>query len=136
MNIQELQTKINTTDYWDLPVLDFKVNFMGDEAVLYLDGESHYWELTFQRCYSLSYKTDADDPVYDRPPYMRDRHLLQIGYFGQDITVRAAKIEGFYEITMYLSMMEVEIVCKMVLVQKIEKEKMHFFWEQEGKQGT
>lgn len=37
MNVQQKMEEINQTDYWDLGALEFRTNYLGDEASLFIE---------------------------------------------------------------------------------------------------
>ena len=51
-----------------------------------------------------------------------------MGYYGQDITVTNADVVGFYKITMDMSIMNLEITCKHVEVEKVKLSSVDLFW--------
>lgn len=60
-NIELLQEKIDTTNYWDMTILDVKTQYFGDEIDLYIEGtESYCWKISFLSCYKVNYQTDVD----------------------------------------------------------------------------
>ena len=37
--IESLQEKIDKTEYWDIKILDFQINFLGDEVSMWIYNE-------------------------------------------------------------------------------------------------
>jgi len=61
MNIEEIQKKIDETDYWYEKILDIKGLYFLDEITLIIDDEykDTCWKIAFLSCYKVSYTTDA-----------------------------------------------------------------------------
>ncbi len=53
----------------------------------------------------------------------------QLGYWIQDISVNEAPTEGFYIIKLDLSIMEIQIECRNIHIDKINNNNLSFFWE-------
>ena len=53
----------------------------------------------------------------------------QLGYFGQDISVSQSEIDGFYIVKLDLSIMEMQIQCRDIRIDKISKKNLLFFWK-------
>lgn len=83
------------------------------------------WKLSFLSCWKVLYETDAN---WRRIINVRDMKKSQLGYYGQDITVSESVTEKFYKIDLDLSIMEMHIECQDILVEKVLKEKVNFFW--------
>lgn len=110
---QEIQRKIDQTNYWDTEVLDFQINCFGDEVCLrYYENESSYWEVVFLTCYWVQYKTDA---TWRTIPRVKDMTGAQKGYYCQKIWLSPSKVgDEFIDVIMDLSIMDVQITCKEV----------------------
>ena len=55
----------------------------------------------------------------------------QLGYYGQDITLNESKdFEGFYDISIDLTILTAKIICKEVSVEKISNSSLSMFWEE------
>jgi len=131
MDPAEAQRLIEQTCYWDAKIFDFQISYFGDEVTLYLeDDETTCWQIKFLGCYSLSYQTDAD---YRGTIYVRDMSRPQLGYFGQDISVRESELEGFLSVSLNLFLLEGKLECKEVEVQKLETDTIPFFWRENGR---
>lgn len=126
MNAQDIQRMIDQTEYWDVNILDFKTAFFGDEAFLYIYNDAtSCWKVCFSSCYEVKYRTDADRR---KIPFVKNMEKPQLGYYGQDITVTNADVVGFYKITMDMSIMNLEITCKHVEVEKVKLSSVDLFW--------
>lgn len=140
MNINDIQQKIDTTDYWDLPILDLEIKFFGDEVSLYIEKDKvNCYKISFLFCYKVNYETDAN--------WRGDSRVKNIGplsgYYGQDISLekyletdesvkRSIKKYGgtdeFIKCSLDLSIMTMTIVCKNILVEEVRMEDTSFFW--------
>ena len=57
--IESLQEKIDKTEYWDMKILDFQINFLGDEVSMWIYNDADTsWRVSFLSCYKVSYETD------------------------------------------------------------------------------
>lgn len=125
----EIQKQVDATGYWDMDILDLRISFFGDEVELFIaDGDSACWDVVFSGCSKVSYETDAGWGWKARPR-VRDMRKPQLGYYGQDISVRQGRMEGFYEVDMDLSIMKMNLVCMEITVCKIPVEEAAFFWQ-------
>ena len=58
--IASLQEKIDKTEYWDMKILDFQINYFGDEVNMWIYSDADTsWRISFLSCYKVSYDTDA-----------------------------------------------------------------------------
>ena len=86
-NIEEMQRRIDETEYWDEKILDIKNLYFGDEIEVIIDddeNEDNCWKIVFLSCYSVSYITDAD---WRKIKFVKEMSNSQLGYYGQDILV-------------------------------------------------
>lgn len=126
MSVQEIQTEIDKTEYWDVNILDFQIAFFGDEAFLYVyNDETSCWKIHFSSCYEIRYRTDADKRKISLVKSMKKS---QLGYYGYDIKVTSSNIADFYKITIDLSIMNIEVICKNVKVGIVKTNSINFFW--------
>ena len=125
--IESLQEKIDKTEYWDVEILDFRINFFGDEVNMWIYNDADTsWRISFLACYKVSYETDA---TWRGIPYVRDMKKPQLGYYGQDITIsEREEFKGFYSISMDLTILLVQIICKEVQVEKVPNSSLNIFW--------
>lgn len=125
--IDSLQEKIDKTEYWDVEILDFRINFFGDEVNMWIYNDADTsWRISFLACYKVSYETDA---TWRGIPYVRDMKKPQLGYYGQDITIsESEEFKGFYSISMNLKILLVQIICKEVQVEKVPNSSLNIFW--------
>lgn len=123
----EIQKLIDETDYWDVEILDLKVSYFGDEVEMIIDNdEETCWKVCFLSCYKVLYETDANRRKITK---VRDMKKSQLGYFGQDISVSQSEINGFYIVKLDLSIMEMQIQCRNIRIDKISKKDLLLFWE-------
>ena len=127
MTDNELQEMIDKTDYWDVEILDMKASYFGDVIEIYIDDdEETCWKVSFLSCYKVSYETDAN---WRTIMHVKDMKRPQLGYYGQDISVSRSEIENFYTVKLDLSIMEMQIECRDIQVDKIAKKDISLFWK-------
>ncbi len=126
--LKTIQEKIDQTEYWDLPVLDFQIKFFGDEVDLFLyHDEDTSWKLSFLTCHRVAYETDA---TWRGIAYVREMKKPQLGYYGQDITLNESKeFDGFYDVSMDLTILTAKIVCKEITVEKVSNDSWDISWK-------
>ncbi len=127
MNIEKIQKKIDETDYWDCEIFDLKISYFGDEIeLIFYNDEESSWKISFLSCYKVLYETDANRrKIFS----VKDMKRPQLGYWIQDISVNEAPTEGFYIIKLDLSIMEIQIECRNIHIDKINNNNLSFFWE-------
>lgn len=115
--LQELQRKIDRTNYWDAEVIDFHIKYFGDEVCLrYVEDENSYWEVVFLTCYLVRYETDA---TWRTIAHVKDMTRLQKGYYCQKIQISPSKVGNeFIDVEMDLSIMDVQITCKEIEINQ------------------
>lgn len=125
--IDSLQQKVDKTEYWDVEILDFQINFFGDEVNMWIYNDADTsWRISFLSCYKVSYETDA---TWRGIPYVRDMKKPQLGYYGQDITIsESEEFKGFYSISMDLTILLAQIICKEIQVEKVPNSSLNIFW--------
>ena len=97
-----------------------------DEVELLVDNdEETCWKISFLSCYRVLYETDANRRKIIK---VRDMKKPQLGYYGQDISVCESEEDNFYKVNLNLSIMEMQIECKDIFVEKISKENLELFW--------
>lgn len=128
--LKTIQEKIDQTEYWDLPVLDFQIKFFGDEVDLFLyHDEDTSWKLSFLTCHRVAYETDA---TWRGVARVREMKKPQLGYYGQDITLNESKeFDGFYDVSMDLTILTAQIVCKEITVEKVSNDSWDIFWKKD-----
>lgn len=90
--LKELQRKIDETQYWDLRILDFQIDYFGDEVNIFIyNDEVTSWRISFSSCYRVEYQTDAN---WRTITHVSDMRKAQLGYYGQDITLTQNKSLG------------------------------------------
>ena len=126
--LKTIQEKIDQTEYWDMPVLDFQIKFFGDEVDLFLyHDEDTSWKLSFLTCHRVAYETDA---TWRGVARVREMKKPQLGYYGQDITLNESKeFDGFYDVSMDLTILTAKIVCKEITVEKVSNDSWDIFWK-------
>ena len=118
---------INETDYWDMKILDLKASYFGDEVELIVDNdEETCWKISFLSCYRVLYETDANRR---KDIKVRDMKKPQLGYYGQDISVCESENANFYKVDLDLSIMEIHVECKDIIINKISKKNLELFWK-------
>ena len=126
--LKTIQEKIAQTEYWDMPVLDFQIKFFGDEVDLFLyHDEDTSWKISFLTCHRVAYETDA---TWRGVARVREMKKPQLGYYGQDITLNKSKeFDGFYDVSMDLTILTAQIVCKEITVEKVSNDSWDIFWK-------
>lgn len=126
--IESIQEKIDQTEYWDVDILDFQTNFFGDEVNIFVYNDTDTsWKISFLSCYKVTYETDA---TWRTITHVRDMKKPQLGYYGQGITLTKNKdFEGFYDVSIDLTLLTAKIICKEVGVEKISNSLLSMFWE-------
>ncbi len=129
--VEVLQAKIDQTEYWDLEILDFNIDFFGDEVNIFVYNDADTsWKISFLSCFKVTYETDA---TWRSITKVREMKKPQLGYFGQDITLRENKeYEGFYDVSIDLTIMIAKIICKDVNVELVSNNTLDIFWWKDG----
>ncbi|MGX7418091.1 hypothetical protein ACWOFR_04720 [Carnobacterium gallinarum] len=132
MKISTLQEQINQMDYWDSQILDFSINYFGDEVSIAIenDDETDY-VLKLLTCYSVSYENDARNRWNNLD--VRNMSREQLGYFAHDISVKESSIENFIEIDLQLPSLFAKVTCKNIEITKIEHADKNYFWNNNTK---
>ena len=123
-----MQEKIDQTEYWDLKILDFQIEFFGDEVNIFVYNDADTcWKISFSSCYKVTYETDV---TWRTIAHVRDMKKSQLGYYGQDITLSESKdFNGFYDISIDLTILTAKIICKEVNVEKISNSQLRILEE-------
>lgn len=126
--IKMLQEKINQTEYWDLKILDFNIDYFGDEVNIFVyNDDDTSWKISFLSCFRVTYETDS---TWRAITHVREMKNPQLGYYGQDITLNESKdFEGFYDVTIDLTILTAKIICKDVSVEKVSNSSINIFWK-------
>lgn len=128
MKIEELQKSINDTDYWDCRVLDFSINYFGDEISIVLEDEGQLcYVIKFLLCYKVTYETDAKDRWKNME--VKEMNKGQLGYFAHDITLKKSMIDEFMEVNLVLAPLFAKFICKDIVVTHIKYKNTDFFWD-------
>lgn len=129
--VEVLQAKIDQTEYWDLEILDFNIDFFGDEVNIFVYNDADTsWKISFLSCFKVTYETDA---TWRSITKVREMKKPQLGYFGQDITLSENKeYEGFYDVSIDLTIMIAKIICKDVNVELVSNNTLDIFWWKDG----
>lgn len=127
MTINEIRKKFEKIYYRDCKVLDFSIQYFGDEAEIILEAEEGLcYSVKFLLCYKVNYETD----VKDRWKMMEVRNMSkkQLGYYIQDITIKENAECDFIEVQIILDLLCLNIVCKDVVFSQFPYETREFFW--------
>lgn len=126
--LKEMQKKIEETKYWDLRILDFQINYFGDEVNIFVYcDENTSWKISFTSCYEVKYQTDADWRTIAR---VSDMGKAQLGYYGQDIKLSKSKnLDGFYDVQIDLTILTAKITCREIFVGKVPNNSLNIFWK-------
>lgn len=77
------------------------------------------------RCCKVQYETDANRR---KIKYVKDMRRTQLGYYGQSIKVMEGEKEE-YRVIIDMSIMDAEIVCKEIEVEKRIMGEETYFWQ-------
>ena len=126
--LKELQRKIDETQYWDLRILDFQIDYFGDEVNIFIyNDEVTSWRISFSSCYRVEYQTDANWRTITHVSYIRK---AQLGYYGQDITLTQNKsLDDFYDVKIDLTILTAKVTCKKINVEKVSNSLVDIFWQ-------
>lgn len=126
--LKELQRKIDETQYWDLRILGFQIDYFGDEVNIFIyNDEVTSWRISFSSCYRAEYQTDAN---WRTIAHVRDMRKAQLGYYGQDITLTQNKsLDDFYDVKIDLTILTAKVTCKEINVEKVSNSLVNVFWQ-------
>lgn len=126
--LKELQRKIDETQYWDLRILGFQINYFGDEVNIFIyNDEVTSWRISFSSCYRVEYQTDAN---WRTIAHVSDMRKAQLGYYGQDITLTQNKsLDDFYDVKIDLTILTAKVTCKEINVEKVSNSLVDVFWQ-------
>ena len=126
--LKELQRKIDETQYWDLRILDFQIDYFGDEVNIFIyNDEVTSWRISFSSCYRVEYQTDAN---WRTITHVSDMRKAQLGYYGQDITLTQNKsLDDFYDVKIDLTILTAKVTCKEINVEKVSNSLVDVFWQ-------
>lgn len=128
--LKEIQASIDKTDYWDAPILSFQAVYFGDEVELVIENDAATaWKITFLLCHSLEYTSNSIVANWRDDLPVRDMTRAQLDYCGQAITVKnSAEVEGFYEVTLDLSLLNAKIICKDISVELVDVKELDLWY--------
>lgn len=136
MELEILQNRIDSTNYWDCKVLNFSIKYFGDEVELVIDsgeqaenGLLTCYAIKFLLCYKAEYKTDARDEIWRKGLDVKSMSENQLGHYAQEITVQKGLERDFVEVYLNTSLLFVTITCKDVSTIKEKYVRDNFFWE-------
>lgn len=153
MDIDLLNAKLDSLDYWDSEMLDFEIKYFGDEATLYIQQydsqgrETDYcWKLTFFRCYRVNDETNAGRLATKNDGGVR-KEIIARTYSNSQMTGRGRPPGSYYLYNMVvelyndflykfdvtLSMMSIEIICQDFKLETVLVKKQGFFWDKTTK---
>ncbi|MGX7418090.1 hypothetical protein ACWOFR_04715 [Carnobacterium gallinarum] len=132
MKIEKMQEDINATNYWDAEILDFRINFFGDEIeLIFEDTKDFDYSIKFIHCYKLSYEdTDQLDRSTDR--LTRNFTRGQLGYYAHDISISDSSIDEFIDAKLTIAPLFANITFKMMEVNRIPHVESDYFWNKNG----
>ncbi|QVV91955.1 hypothetical protein KHQ32_03005 [Weissella tructae] len=126
-----------------MPILDVQTQYFGDELYIYIESdEETCWKISFLSCYKVDYQTDVNwrsaffESKGTWEPFHEVKNMRggQLGYFGQDITVsHNDEVKGLMNVSLDLSIMYMNIVCRDIVVEKVNMSKLDFFWQHDVK---
>ena len=134
----DIKNELKKILFYDMLILDFYSKFYGDEVYIIVEeNEVICYKISFINCAKVYYETDAGWIGSNgmRPGDWRGTKKIRewdepYGYFGQVLEVEESKeIMGYYNIKFHLSLLEGEIICKEINVEKLDRKKQLFFWE-------
>lgn len=117
MLAQNIQNKIDETNYWDARVLKFESSYFGDEISIVFEDTDFNVKLQFNGCSKFSFVTSVDDRL--KP--IKDLTRPQIPYFLQDIEVTNVVIseQNLVNCKILMPPLNAEILCSSVIIEKI-----------------
>jgi len=135
-NIELIQEKIEETGYADTPILDIQTKYFGDEVYIYIENdEQTCWKLSFLMCARVSYETDASWRPDGMPDVwwrddVKSMTSNQRDYEGQIINVSVNSNDAeLIDCALDLTVMDMKITCRDILVEKVDMSKVDFFWQ-------
>lgn len=128
MDINAIQQKIDSTEYYDAEVLDFEIKYFGDEVrMVYEDDDETSWVVRFLTCLKVQYETDAD---WRRLPYVKEMARTQLAHFLQKMSIELSDEHPEYmEIKIDTTLLLVEIICREIAFEKVDNSTLTFFWQ-------
>jgi len=127
MKIEELQKNIDDTDYWDCKVLNFSIDYFGDEVnVVIEDDKQTAYVIKFLLCNKVEYETDAKNRWKEMEVKLMNRG--QLAYYAHKIDLKESEEKGFMEVNLVLAPLFAKIICKGILVNKIKYNDKDYFW--------
>ena len=113
-----------------MKILDFNAGFFGDEVNIFVYNDTDTsWKISFLSCFRVTYETDA---AWRSIENVRKMRKPQLGYYGQDITLSENKdFEGFYDVSIDLTILTAKIICKDVSVEMVSNSTLNIFWRED-----
>lgn len=128
MKKELLQQKVDETEYWDAKILDFKIDYFGDEVkIIFEDEKDSIYELILSQCYKVYYETDAERRNIKT---VEEMNIRQLAYFVQDISIDDSDKTDFFEVKLDLFPLLANVVCKEIVVNKKNIDEIDFFWKE------
>ena len=116
MNVNEIQSKIDSYYYWDARVRRFECNYFADEVIIVYEADKGI-DVTYR--FNFCYKVAIDHVVkYDKLIPVKDMTKLQLPYYLQDVLISEIDEENvsLYQCQINMFPLEVEIWCKEIEV--------------------
>ena len=126
MDIKDIQKKIDNIDYCDCKIIDFQINYFGDEVKIVVEGDNKVdFIIKFLKCYKVEYETDARRRWKDME--VRSMNKSQLEYFAHDINIKDSEIEGFIEANLEIPFLFAKIICKDISIKQVEHNDGNYF---------
>lgn len=119
MSSLDIQQKIDQYPYVDARIKRLNCDYFGDEVeLIYENSDDYDICCKFLNCFRVSFNHILG---YDKLFAVKDMTYGQMPYFMFDISVNTVvyEAEEFYNVKLDLGLLEVEVLCKDVMVDKI-----------------
>ncbi|WP_445429632.1 hypothetical protein [Bacillus atrophaeus] len=117
MKAEQIQSDIESLNYWDARVLQLESRFFGDEITITFEDTNYNVKLSFTGCSKFSFVTTADDRINP----LKDMTKSRIPYFLQDVGISEVQSEGkdLLKCEILMPPLNVEIVCNTISITKV-----------------
>ncbi len=121
MTVKEIQSLVDSYNYWDTRVTKLNCDYFADEIELVYNDEDLNIIYKFSGCYKSFFDHVK---IYDKICPVSNMKTGQIPYFLQNITIGEKSEQGidFYTCKIEMFPLEVEIWCKdiKIISEKVE----------------